>query len=555
MPARERQHNCADTEDELRVVKERFTQALNSSQHILYRLNVKKGGYDYLSPLFEQITGYGVAEFSDIRLETLRDYFHPDDREAVFGRIERESRKRTSSEVNFELEYRFRKKDGSYCWLHDINTACFDEYGNLECFFGSARDVTERRETEDALRRSEEKYREIFEKSPIGIFQSTIGGRFISVNPRLAQLFAYDSPEEMIKSVTDIPEQLFVQSGQRDQIVNSAMSMDDYAIGEVDYCRKDGSTFLANLYMRAVHDDGGNVQFVEGFVEDITERRNAENQLIELNSELERRVIERTAELEKVNARLTKEIEFRKKAQDEVVCLNEDLEKQKRALESANQELESFSYTVSHDLRAPLRRIGEFCKIMEEDFPGKIDDVAKGYLQRINLSAARMDGLVSVLLNLSHISRAEMALQRVNLSEIAGEILEELFRSEPARKIELNIESGVEVEADPGLIRVVLDNLLGNSWKYTAMKSAAIISFGSICAEGKRVFFVRDNGAGFDMEFADQLFTPFHRLHDQEFEGIGIGLATVKRIILRHGGSVWAESVPNEKTTFFFTLD
>lgn len=415
---------------------------------------------------------------------------------------------------------------------------------------------TLRNRSEAALRRSEEKFRNIFENAPIGIFQSTTGGRFLRVNETLADLFGYDTPREMVDTIADIASQLFVEPEQRTGLIRSVLASDEFGRSEVRYRRKDGSCFIATLSMRAVRDDNGDVAFLEGFVEDITERKHAEQEILTLNTDLEERVRNRTAELEAVNSALKQEIEYRKKAQEEIIRLNLDLVRQKSALQTVNKELESFSYSVSHDLRAPLRHLDGYSRILEEDYAPKLDGAGRKYLKRIRAAAAKMDGLVDALLQLSRMTRAEITQHSVNLSALAKEITDEFARSVPGRQVAVTIEDGVVVKADPRLMRIVMNNLLGNAWKYTSQKEGALIEFGTTEARGRCACFVRDNGAGFDMAYANKLFGAFQRLHrEDEFEGIGIGLATVQRIIHLHGGDVWAEGAAGAGATFYFSLE
>lgn len=414
---------------------------------------------------------------------------------------------------------------------------------------------TLRCQSEAALRRSEERFRNIFEGAPIGIFQSTIEGRFLWLNATLAGMFRYDTPEEMASGVTDIAAQLFVEPRQRTELIRSVLESDTFARSEVLYRRKDGTVFIATLSMRAVRDDSGDVAFIEGFVEDITERKHAEEEILKLNTDLEQRVRNRTAELETANSALKKEIEHRKNAQEEITRLNLDLLRQKAALETVNRELESFSYSVSHDLRAPLRHLEGYTKILEEECGPKLDDSEKKCLRRIRAAAVRMDTLVNALLALARMTRMEIVPHPVDVSAMTREVVDELAKSQPGRNVEVLIEEGIVVMADPRLLRIVMDNLLGNAWKYTSRKEAARIEVGTTEVAGGRACFVRDNGAGFDMAYAQKLFGAFQRLHsDTEFEGIGIGLATVQRIIHRHGGEVWAEGTVGKGATFYFML-
>jgi len=239
-----------------------------------------------------------------------------------------------------------------------------------------------------------------------------------------------------------------------------------------------------------------------------------------LNADLERRVIERTARLE-----------------------------------ALNRELEAFSYSVSHDLRAPLRSIDGFSQSLLEDYAGRLDDTGRDYLCRVRAASQRMAQLIDDLLNLSRITRAEIYREEVDLSALARSIVAELQKSQPERPVEFTIAPGLAAEGDARLLRIALENLLNNAWKFTSKHPAARIEFGAMEQEGQTVYFIRDDGAGFDMAYADKLFGAFQRLHTaSEFPGTGIGLATVQRIIHRHGGCVWARGEVERGATFYFTL-
>jgi len=265
-----------------------------------------------------------------------------------------------------------------------------------------------------------------------------------------------------------------------------------------------------------------------GTCTDIEEHKRTEQALQEkqreirqLNAELEQRVVERTAELAAVN-----------------------------------KELESFSYSVSHDLRSPLRSIDGFSQALLEDYNDKLDAQAQNYLHRVRAASQRMAQLIDDMLNLSRVSRGEMRREEIDLSRMARDITEQLQRAQPERIVEVKIEDGIKARGDDRLLRIALENLLGNAWKFTSKQPSSRIEFGVQAGDaGEDVFFVRDNGAGFDMAYADKLFGAFQRLHSiDEFEGTGVGLATVQRIIRRHGGRIWAESQPGRGATFYFTL-
>lgn len=217
--------------------------------------------------------------------------------------------------------------------------------------------------------------------------------------------------------------------------------------------------------------------------------------------------------------------------------------------------MESFSYSVSHDLRAPLRHIDGFSRVLLEDCGDQLNQEGKGYLTRICAAANRMGQLIDDLLQLASVSRSELQRRPVDFSNLARTIALELKQTDPEREVTFTIAGGVSAQGDPVLLRVVLENLLGNAWKYTGKNHRTAIEFGAVEGEEGRVYFVRDNGVGFDMTYVGKLFTPFQRLHAMdEFEGTGIGLATVRRVVERHGGRAWAEGTIGAGATFYFTL-
>ncbi|MEK6663057.1 MAG: PAS domain S-box protein [Pseudomonadota bacterium] len=282
--------------------------------------------------------------------------------------------------------------------------------------------------------------------------------------------------------------------------------------------RKDGSEFPAEASISRMT-QGGKTMFT-AIVRDVTERYEAEAAIHKLNEELEQRVQRRTAQLE-----------------------------------TANKELESFSYSVSHDLRAPLRGIDGFTRMLEDDYADKLDDKGRSHLHRVRAAAGRMGELIDDMLLLSQITRSEMKLAPVNLAAIARLVVRDLVHAEPGRSVVFIAVDQAPAQADPRLLRIVLDNLLGNAWKFTGQQPEAQVEFGTETGEAGLVYFVRDNGAGFDMAYADKLFGAFQRLHAQEeFPGTGIGLSIVQRIIHRHGGKTWAESQEGAGATFYFTL-
>jgi len=249
------------------------------------------------------------------------------------------------------------------------------------------------------------------------------------------------------------------------------------------------------------------------------------------------------------------DITQRKQAEEEIKKLNETLSVRNEELEFANKEMESFVYSVSHDLRAPLRQISGFADLLAKTITGRLDEKEQRYFSNILGGSEKMSRLIDDLLNLSNISRREIRRKKVNISTIAASTIAKLREACPGRRVEVDIKEGITVFTDPGLIEIVLSNLLGNAWKFTAKTEHASIAFGTIEQDGKIIYYVKDNGAGFNQEYAEKMFPPFQRLHlESEFEGTGIGLAIVDRIIRCHEGKVWAEGIKGEGATIYFSL-
>jgi PAS domain S-box-containing protein len=324
---------------------------------------------------------------------------------------------------------------------------------------------------------------------------------------------------------------------------------------EKRYLRKDGSMVAAFISTTLVRDAQNAPLFYITNILDISDRKLAEEKLLAAQAELQRMLVES----DQSRRALLSLAEDQKRVEGQIRLLNLELEQRIRErtlqLEAANKELEAFAYSVSHDLRAPLRALDGFSSALLEDYKGQLDEHGQHYLARIQEASRRMGQLIEDLLNLSRVARREMALERVDLSSLAQGIADELQAQAPERKVEFDITPELMVWADHNLIKIALENLLSNAFKFTGSRSQGRIQVGMIEPSGERVFFVRDNGVGFNMAYADKLFTPFQRLHSvQEFPGTGIGLVTVQRIISRHGGRIWPEAAEDQGATFYFTL-
>jgi signal transduction histidine kinase len=288
---------------------------------------------------------------------------------------------------------------------------------------------------------------------------------------------------------------------------------------------------------------------------EIHERQLAEDTLRQAKDTLEKRVQERTGKLAASNAELIREVAERKRAEDDIRKLNSQLVQRSAQLEASNKELEAFSYSVSHDLRAPLRGIDGFSQAVLEDYDEKLDESGRSYLRRVRTASQRMSQLIDAMLNLARLTRAEIHTQTFDMSVMVRAILDDFQNMEPDRHVECIVAKNIFATADPQLLRAVLENLLGNAWKFTRQQIHPRIEFGHGQYKGQAAYFITDNGAGFDMAYVHKLFGAFQRLHAYtEYPGVGVGLATVHRIIQRHGGQIWAEGTVGKGATFHFTL-
>ena len=407
-----------------------------------------------------------------------------------------------------------RRKDGTEFPV-EISLAPMETEDGL-LVMSAIRDVTERRQAEGALRTSEAKFRRLLELAPDAIVIVDPDGRMTLVNSQAQRLFGY-AEQEMLGQPVEllVPDRVRVghvahraryMAEPRTRPMGSGLAL----AGR----RKDGTEFPVEISLAPMDSEDG--MLVISVIRDVTDRRAAENRISTLNSDLERRVAE---------------------------------------LAAVNRELESFSYSVSHDLRAPLRSIDGFSQALLEEYGEALTGDGQDYLRRVRAATQRMGELIDDLLNLARVTRREMRNEPVNLSALANAIVAQLQKNEPDRTVTASVQDDLVAHGDPQLLRLVLENLLGNAWKFTGKEPAARIEFGMTTQNGTPVYHVRDNGVGFDMAYSEKLFGAFQRLHAMtEFPGTGIGLATVQRIVARHGGRVWAEAAIGRGATFYFTL-
>ncbi len=360
-------------------------------------------------------------------------------------------------------------------------------------------EIAERKRAEEDLTKSEKKFLTVFHAVPALLAITTVAeGRIIDVNETWMRILGYQR-EEMIGR-TSLELALWKSEADRDTVLRLMEEQKRSRDIEVNLRGKTGESLVGLMAGEFIYIDGE--RYVLAMINDITERKRAEMEL-----------------------------------------------------ETANRELEAFTYSVSHDLRKPLTVINGYCQAIRELCGDKLDEQCREYLQEAYNGTLRMNRLIDTLLNFSRLTHIEPRRETVDLSGVAQAVARELQLAEPARRVAFRITEGITAECDAALLRVVLDNLLGNAWKYTGTRDEGIIEFGATEVEGKPAYFVRDNGIGFDMADADKLFTPFQRLPGaEESKGFGIGLATVERIIRRHGGRIWAEGEVGKGAAFYFTL-
>ncbi|MEA5551464.1 PAS domain-containing protein [Anabaena cylindrica UHCC 0172] len=504
------------TEQALRESEAKFRELAENIHEVFHINSADLSQILYISPGYEQIWGRSCQSLYQ-NPNSWIDSMHPDDCDRVLAACER-----LIQGEPLEEEYRIIRPKGEIRWIFARVFPIYNQLGIILRHAGIAADITERKLAEIAVQQREERYRSLVEATAQVIWITDPHGQFITPQESWEAFTGQSFPEHQGWNW-----QYAIDPEDRErtkQVWFQALENSQLYANECRIRSKNGE--YRYFWVRAVPvlETDGSIREWVGACTDITDRKQTEIEIKELNEQLEERVQQRTAQLT-----------------------------------AANKELEAFSYSVSHDLRAPLRGLDGFSKTLLERYQDQLDDKGKHYLTRIRAGTQRMGELIDDLLQLSRVTRFHMQHTEVNLSAIAQEIAQELSESNPKRQVEWLISTDLTVSGDPRLLKIVMENLFNNAWKFTSVKVQSQIEFSYRASHNENgadfTYFVRDNGVGFDEAFANKLFQPFQRLHTiEEFPGTGIGLATVQRVIYRHGGHIWANGVVGEGAIFHFTL-
>jgi len=500
---------------ELFQAEERYRGIFENALEGIYQ-TTPEGQYLNVNPAFVRIFGFASKEEMMSQVTDIGEqlYVNPADRDRLKAALTD-----PGYVVGFEVEV--RRKDGSTLWISINAHAVRDGAGRILYYEGTNMDITEHKKAEKALSQEKEKAQRYLDIVGAIVVAIDANQKVSLINQAGCKLLGYTEKEIIGENWFDT----FIPLLTRDNIKEVFAKLIRGDAAPVEYFEnsvlaRSGEERIILWHNTVLRDDKGNVTGILSSGEDITERRQAEEKIGKLNVELEQRVRDRTVQLE-----------------------------------AANKELEAFSYSVSHDLRAPLRSIDGFSRIILEEYGNKLDNTMGNYLERICKGAQHMGLLIDDLLKLSQVTRSEFHYESINLSGMVGEIVETLRQDNPERTVDVVIQEGINVKGDPYLIKIAMENLLNNAWKFTGKGAHPRVVFGAIVKDGETIYFVKDNGAGFDITYTGKLFGAFQRLHTiEEFPGTGIGLATVRRIITRHGGRIWAEGEVGKGATFYFTI-
>lgn len=495
-------------EEALRRSEEKFFKAFHANPDFIMISRMHDGLIAEVNEGFERLTGYRAGEAIGRNVAELRLWVDPGDRREMVARL------RAAGWVR-NYESRFRTKSGEIRFV--LASVTQMELGGEPHIIGTARDITELKRAQQQLRSSEEKFSAAFHANPDYFTITRLSdGVFLEANEAFESLTGYGAQEVVGRSIMEVG----VLACEHEGRAFARKVADEALVRDWEVRLRTRSGGIRTVSATGVRIDIDNEPCMIVIARDVTTLKKAEEDIRRLNEELEQRVRLRTAELEQ-----------------------------------ANRELESFSYSVSHDLRAPLRAIAGYSRILIDECAAELSDDARGMLERIDRNAIRLGELIDDLLNFARIGRTAINSSRVGMRELAAEVKEELLSAEANRAVRIRIGRLPAARGEPSLLRQVWINLIANALKFTRSRNRATIEIGGEASGNELHYWIRDNGTGFDPQYAGKLFNVFQRLHrDPAFEGTGVGLAIVSRIVQRHGGRVWAEGMPGEGAVFHFTL-
>ncbi len=484
------------SEEELKE-KNELLQNITENMFDMISLTDPQGKFLFTGKSHERL-GYGPRGLIG---KNVLDFVHPDDLPPILAAFEEMLEKKQAKPI---VEYRYLFADGSYRWFETLGVVINDDRGKIKELLFSTRDITERKKTEALLKEKSEELDRYFNSSLDLLCIANTKGEFVRVNPEWEKVLGYPQAELEGRSFLEFVHPDDVEATL--EAMARLEAQEDILSFVNRYRCKDGSYQWIEWRARPQG------EIIYSVARVVTDKRRAEEALLKLNTELDRQIKERAV-------------------------------------------VDAFTYSVSHDLRAPLRRIAGFSEMLKEECELELSESGRDYMARILSQVQLMDQLIVAMLRLSEVARHEMDLEEVDLGSIAKSHINRLRHDEPHRRVQVTVEPDLVATCDPELIRIALGNLLENAWKYSAARDITRIEFGKVDDEGGPVFYIRDNGAGFEMQYAEKLFQPFQRLHnDHEFPGTGIGLNIVHRIIIRHGGEIWAHSEPGKGATFYFSF-
>lgn len=492
-------------EQALRASELSYRRLFEAARDGILILDVDTGRITDVNPFLVELLGFSHDEMVGKTVGDLSPFKDVVSNQTMLERLQKDGYVRYE---NLPLE----TKDGRKKAVEFVSNVY--QAGDKKVIQCNVRDITERKRAELALIR----LAAIVESSDDAIMGKDLNGIITNWNKGAEKIFGYTAVEMTGTSIMRlIPADRKDEENHGMENIKRGKSVEHF---ETLRQTKDGRLINVAITISAIKDALGEIIGVSKVAHDITDRKAAEEKIHQLNTDLEQRVVERTAQLE-----------------------------------AANKELEAFSYSISHDLRAPLRAVNGFAGIVLEDFGPQLPEEGRGYLERIRAGALRMGVLIDDLLAFSRLSRQSVNRQNVNTVKLVQNVLDELKPQRDGRQIEIKTGELPACHGDSALLKQIWVNLISNAVKYTRGREPAIVEIGCTHEDGEDVFSVRDNGAGFDMKYANKLFGVFQRLHrDDQFEGTGVGLAIVQRIVHRHGGRVWAEAKVNEGATFYFTI-